>query len=175
MALKIFEKLCSSDDKSSTRTNVLRLSVIQKFCYGIGHVFNDLCANCWFSYLLLYMTKVVSLSDANAGLILLIGQVADALFTPFIGYGCDKTNFKYYGRRKLWHLIGSICVLLSFPFIFNLCLTCDNVSSTVYVLYYSGFVVVFQFGWAAVQISHLSLIPEIAHKVSQKVELNSIR
>lgn len=166
------QKICGGNKRSS---NPLKLPFLQKISYGVGHVFNDLCANCWFSYLLLYMTKVVSLSNASAGLILLIGQVADAIFTPFIGYGCDKTNCKCYGRRKLWHLIGSFCVLLSFPFIFNLCLKCDSTSPTILLLYYSSFVVVFQFGWAAVQISHLSLIPEICHKVSEKVELNAIR
>ncbi|XP_065053899.1 major facilitator superfamily domain-containing protein 12-like [Rhopilema esculentum] len=176
MPAKLFQKICGhgrnpGDSGGSSR----RLPLIQRVCYGVGHVFNDLCANCWFSYLLIYMTKVISLSNANAGLILLIGQVADAIFTPFIGYGCDKTNCKYYGRRKLWHLIGTFCVLLSFPFIFNKCISCENASSTTLVLYYAAFVVVFQFGWAAVQISHLSLIPEIANKVSEKVGLNAIR
>ncbi len=174
MPFKIFRKLCSSNGPTAG-SEQLRLPFLQKIFYGIGHVFNDLCANCWFSYLILYMTKVVSLSNAHAGLVLLIGQVADAIFTPFIGYGCDKTNVKCYGRRKLWHLIGSICVLLSFPFIFNLCLDCENASTAKLVAYYSGFVVVFQFGWASVQISHLSLIPEIARKISEKIELNAIR
>lgn len=29
------------------------------------------------------------------------------------------------------------------------------------MIYYSGFVIIFQFGWAAIQISHLALIPEL--------------
>ena len=173
MPARLFEKICKR--KRQTDKNPARLPPLQKVFYGVGHIFNDLCANCWFSYLLIYMTKVVSLSNAHAGLILLIGQVADGIFTPFIGYGCDKTNLKHYGRRKFWHLIGTLCVLLSFPFIFNKCFTCESGSSTSIVLYYAAFVVVFQFGWAAVQISHLSLIPEIATKVSEKVELNAIR
>lgn len=170
---RLFQKICRGQPK--TNKSMTRLPILQKIAYGVGHIFNDLCANCWFSYLLIFMTKVMSLSNAHAGLVLLIGQVADGIFTPFIGYGCDKTNFKYYGKRKLWHIIGTICVLLSFPFIFNKCLTCESGSSTSLVLYYTAFVVVFQFGWAAVQISHLSLIPEIANKVSEKVELNAIR
>ena len=173
MPAKLFQKLCGG--KRNTNTHSTRLPLLQKFSFGVGHIFNDLCANCWFSYLLIYMTKVISLSNGYAGLILLIGQVADAIFTPFIGYGCDKTNFRLYGKRKLWHLIGTLCVLLSFPFIFNKCVNCESGSTTALVLYYAAFVVVFQFGWAAVQISHLSLIPEIANKISQKVELNAIR
>eukprot|EP00794_Sanderia_malayensis_P000140 gene140-752_t len=176
MPWKIFQRLCSSNCDESTRDDRgVRLPFRQKLFYGVGHVFNDLCANCWFSYLLLYMTKVISLSNANAGLVLLIGQVANAISTAFIGYGCDKTNVKCYGRRKLWHLIGTFCVLLSLPFIFNQCINCENASTTILLVYYSGFAIVFQFGWASVQISHLSLIPEIARKTSEKVELNAIR
>lgn len=151
------------------------LSRPQKIFYGVGHIFNDLCGNCWFSYVLIYMTKVAGLSESNAGLVLLIGQLADALFTLIIGYSCDKTKITWYGKRKFWHGVGTICVLASFPFVFNLCISCDNASETTKLIYYSGFVIIFQFGWAAVQIAHLALIPEIATKASQRVELNAIR
>lgn len=147
----------------------------QKIFYGVGHILNDLCANCWFSYVLIYMTKLAGLSERNAGLVLLIGQVADALFTLIIGYSCDKTKITWYGKRKLWHGIGTICVLISFPFVFNLCISCSSSSATVKLVYYSAFVIVFQFGWAATQIAHLSLIPDITFKESQRVELNAIR
>ncbi|XP_057310021.1 major facilitator superfamily domain-containing protein 12-like [Hydractinia symbiolongicarpus] len=147
----------------------------QKIFYGVGHILNDLCANCWFSYVLIYMTKLAGLSERNAGLVLLIGQVADALFTLIIGYSCDKTKITWYGKRKLWHGIGTTCVLISFPFVFNLCIGCSNSSATVKLVYYSAFVIVFQFGWAATQIAHLSLIPDITSKESQRVELNAIR
>ena len=31
------------------------LSLGHKLVYGVGHVFNDLCAAVWFSYMLLYL------------------------------------------------------------------------------------------------------------------------
>lgn len=147
----------------------------QKVFYGVGHILNDLCANCWFSYVLIYMTKIAGLSESNAGLVLLIGQLADALFTLIIGYSCDKTKITWYGKRKFWHGIGTICVLISFPFVFNLCINCSNSSAMIKLAYYSAFVIAFQFGWAATQIAHLSLIPDITSKESQRVELNAIR
>lgn len=147
----------------------------QKAFYGVGHILNDLCGNCWFSYALIFWTKVIGLSDTDAGLLLLIGQLSDAISTVIIGQACDRTKFRWYGKRKLWHLIGTVCVMLSFPFIFNLCLNCEYSSDIKKVLYYAGFVVVFQFGWAAAQISHLALIPEIANRTSDIVHLNAIR
>ena len=35
----------------------------------------------------------------------------------------DVSCFRY-GRRKSWHLVGTICVLTSFPFLFMACLGC---------------------------------------------------
>jgi hypothetical protein len=32
--------------------------------------------------------------------------------------------FRKYGARKTWHLLGSVLVALSFPFIFLPCLGC---------------------------------------------------
>lgn len=147
----------------------------QKAFYGVGHILNDLCANCWFSYALIYWTKIVGLSETDAGLLLLIGQISDAVCTVFIGQACDKTKFRWYGKRKLWHIIGTVCVMLSFPFIFNLCVNCENSSETIKIIYYTGFVIVFQFGWGSIQLSHLALIPEIASRPSDIIHLNSIR
>lgn len=41
------------------------------------------------------------------GYLLLIGQIADALSTPFVGYESDRlSGFCNYGKRKSWHLLG---------------------------------------------------------------------
>uniref|UniRef100_A0A2K5X5T3 Major facilitator superfamily domain containing 12 n=1 Tax=Macaca fascicularis TaxID=9541 RepID=A0A2K5X5T3_MACFA len=43
------------------------------------------------------------------------------------------------------------------------------------LLYYGPFIVIFQFGWASTQISHLSLIPELVTNDHEKVELTALR
>ena len=128
-----------------------------KFAFSVGHVLNDLSASMWFSYLLVYYYGVVQFSNSYAGYLLLIGQVADALATTFIGFESDRTRtglFRY-GRRKTWHLIGVICVLGSFPFCFNLCVGCEHAKIGARFFYYAMFIIIFQFGWASSQISHL--------------------
>ncbi|KAE8747761.1 hypothetical protein FOCC_FOCC005584 [Frankliniella occidentalis] len=143
-----------------------KLTRFQRLCYSVGHVQNDVCASMWFTYLLIYFTKVLGWPSAEAGTIMLIGQVADALATPLIGLQADLKHDHWmckYGRRKTWHLLGTICVLLSFPFIFSPCGVCHDAEGDYWdqLIYYSAFVCIFQFGWAAVQIAHLSLIPEL--------------
>lgn len=155
------------------------IPIKQKISYSVGHVFNDLCSAVWFTYLLVYFNKVVGLSTTNTGIIFLVAQGSDALLTPFIGIGCDRVVFKIfssYGKRKVWHLFGTVFVAITWPFIFSPCLACGSNSQQWHsILYYGAIVVVFHIGWASVQIAHLSLIPEIARRSSEIVELNAVR
>lgn len=152
---------------------------VTKVSYGVGHVFNDLCASMWFTYLLVYYENVLRFDSTVAGLILMTGQIADGLSTPVVGIFSDKENkiplCARYGRRKVWHLLGTILVMVSFPFVFTPCLGCEEADQWSQFGYFCVFVIIFQFGWACVQISHLALIPDLTTRKSQRTELNSIR
>ncbi|XP_033328788.2 major facilitator superfamily domain-containing protein 12 isoform X2 [Megalopta genalis] len=157
---------------------IQRLQLSVKLSYGIGHILNDVCASMWFTYLLVFFHLVLGFNAMLAGVILLIGQIADAIATPFIGFhsdSYDKFWFCKYGRRKTWHLIGTLCILLAFPFVFSPCIGCETSDKWAQLIYYAAFVVIFQFGWAAVQISHLSLVPELTPTECERTELIAIR
>ncbi|KAL7832334.1 hypothetical protein AOLI_G00298820 [Acnodon oligacanthus] len=153
------------------------LPLCKRLSYAVGHFLNDLCASMWFTYLLVFYHSVLGFQNSYAGVLLLVGQVADGVCTPLIGYESDRTaGCGTYGKRKTWHLIGTISVLLSFPFIFNQCIGCDlSTPQWASLVYFIPFIVVFQFGWAATQISHLSLIPELVSSEHAKVELTAYR
>ncbi|KAK2161373.1 hypothetical protein NP493_1587g00039 [Ridgeia piscesae] len=153
-----------------------QLSHVQRFSYGVGHVLNDLCASVWFSYLLIYFHDVIQFDNVLAGYTMLAGQIADAIATPFIGYEVDRTNgCCKYGKRKSWHIVGTVCVIASFPFILSRCINCHHSACWAQFIYYLPFVVIFQFGWAATQISHLSLIPQLSPYQNERVGLNALR
>lgn len=165
--------------RSDDYTEIIRkLPAYLKLAYGTGHVLNDICASMWFTYLLVFFHLVLGFDPTLSGVVLLIGQVADGLVTPFVGLQSDRNdNFWLckYGRRKTWHLLGTICVLLGFPFIFSQCIGCENAHQWAQLVYYAAFVVIFQFGWAAVQISHLALVPELTPAERERTELIAIR
>ncbi|CAJ0608929.1 unnamed protein product [Cylicocyclus nassatus] len=152
----------------------------RKIGYGAGHFYNDLCDSMWFTYLMIYLEQVLKLRSSWAGLLMLIGQVTDAVSTPLIGIASDSSIlpkiFDKIGRRMSWHIIGTIFVTISFPFIFNRCLFCsDNQPEWLKVLWFVPFVVVFKFGWASVQTSHLALIPELSSLDSSRTTMSSRR
>lgn len=58
---------------------------------------------------------------------------------------------------------------------FNLCIYCENSPEWARFIYYAPFVFIFQFGWAATQISHLSLIPQLSPCENERASLNATR
>ncbi|KAH8040282.1 hypothetical protein HPB51_010062 [Rhipicephalus microplus] len=124
------------------RTHLLPLRV--RIAYSVGHVLNDLCASMWFTYLLVYLTFVRQLRPTLAGALLLVGQVADAVSTPFVGIESDRDDDFWlcrYGRRKTWHLIGTLCVVGSFPFLFSEPLGRHQSSQEAEFVYYAAFII----------------------------------
>ena len=175
---RVYQTIHQEQAKSDTTTATeppATITPFRKFAYGVGHVFNDLFSNMWFSYLVLFYHKVILLSSTNAGTLVLVGQVANALATPCVGFVCDKINVRY-GRMKLCHLVGTIMVAVPSFFIWYPCLFCnDSTPEAVEVVYFAVPIFVYNVGWAAVQISHLSLVPVLTSDKNERVGMNTIR
>ncbi|XP_032664077.1 major facilitator superfamily domain-containing protein 12-like [Odontomachus brunneus] len=144
-----------------------RIAMSTKLAYALGHIFNDLTAAMWFSYTLIYLQRVVLLQPIVAGALLLLGQVVDAVMTPVFGFVVDR-----YCKKKIWHVLGSVMVTLTFPVIFGG--FAHSFSSLVMLLYVTS-IAIFQTGWAAVQISHLSMIPSLTNSLLDRADLTAIR
>ncbi|CAG2107216.1 unnamed protein product [Medioppia subpectinata] len=101
-----------SDTTSTEQIVSTRLSWTTKIFFSFGHVYNDLCASVWFSYTLIFFQ--MQFNGSVASILILLGQVADALATPFVGFFSDRNDSNQllcrYGKRKTWHLLGSILV-----------------------------------------------------------------
>jgi len=175
-AFETSQTVVRSHTKMDGEPRQILLPRYRRIAFGTGHVLPVLGAAMWFAYNLTFFTKVLKLPPKSAGTIILIGQVAGAVSTPFIGVWSDQSRCKYPGRRKVFHLVGVLSVALSFFFIWHECLGCQYAPPDYQVGVLCSLSAVFQFGlgWL-VQVSQLSLIPELATEKSIKVELNSIR
>jgi len=158
---------------SLTRTQIIG--------YGVGHFLNDLAGACWFNYLLYFLKNVVFVDFANsgfyAGLVLLSGQLADGIATPIVGYYSDKVNTRI-GQRTPWYIFGTLTVTIAFLFLFQKCLLCQwfgDYSEGMMTFYYVFFPSLSNVGWAATQVSHMSLVPSLTLSRKQRDTLNSLR
>ncbi|XP_018902122.2 major facilitator superfamily domain-containing protein 12 isoform X2 [Bemisia tabaci] len=177
-AAKNANKPPKDGEKDEKRMPSLLSPVGAQMAFAQGHVFNDMCAAMWFNYLLVYLTFVVEFRPSIVGAAILIGQLVDGIVCPFIGFLSDKMKFGFfnYGRRKSAHLIGTIAVFLSFPFVFMPVPSfLKNEDQLIQLLYYSVFIAVFQVGWATVQIAHLAIITDLTSNFQERTWLMSLR
>lgn len=151
-----------------------RLPLTQRLSFSVGHILNDILANAWYSYLLIFLTKVEGLPNAQAGYVLFVPQALDAVCVPALAVLCDRTVCRY-GRRKIWHLVGTMCVSVAFPFMFSRCIGCTDSPFTVKVIYYIGLGVIVALGWGITQTAHLSLLNEITETSTERIDLISTR
>lgn len=123
------------------------------------------------------MEKVLLFDTTTSGLLLLIGQIADGIATPIVGLESDRNinTCSAYGKRKTWHLIGTILSLSTFPFIFQPCYGGDHASRGALIFYYAMLIVIFQFAWAAIQINHMSMATDLTPYSCERVKLTARR
>lgn len=155
------------DNEQRPLVDVGKIATSTKLAYALGHIFNDLAAAMWFSYTLIYLQRVALLKPIVAGALLLLGQIIDAVMTPIFGFLVDR-----YCKKKIWHVVGSVMVTLSFPVIFG---GFVSSSTTTAMFVYVASITIFQTGWAAVQISHLSMIPSLTNSALARTDLTAIR
>ena len=141
--------------------------------YGVGHFMNDICASSWFFFLSYYLIQIIKLDDHNASYVLLAGQISDAIATPLVGIFSDKTTTRL-GKRTPWYIGGTILVAFSFTLIFFSILPSDS-SENDKLIYYSVCASLFNIGWAAVQVSHMALLPSITLNKKKKDFMTRIR
>ncbi|GFY92120.1 major facilitator superfamily protein [Actinidia rufa] len=108
-----------------------------------------------------------------AAAVMLSGQIADGFTTIFAGELIDR-----FGHFKIWHGAGSALVAVSFSSVFGGCLLCKILgsnSSTLQTIGYSTFAAIFNVGWAATQVSHMSMVNCITLNSTSRVVLASCR
>lgn len=157
-----------------------RTSFTQKLCFSIGHFFCDVQGFAWFSYILLYFTKVVGLSSRIVGIIWICEKILDASASFLFSHASNKWRLpylsKYCGKAKAWHLVGTaflalfVVLLWTSPRLFD-----ENLPQWVMAVY---FVCVFGFhdlAWETTSLTHMSMVTEIVKRPEEVVELHALR
>lgn len=152
----------------------------QLFSCGVGNFYNDLIVKVMYSFGLLFYVKVAELSNSQAGLVLVIGEVASFLSNIIFGYCCDNVDVpllsRRMGKRMAWHLVGTVLVAISMLLAFSRCLPCNDTSSAwVAFGYYTVMYFMACFWYGAVEMGHITTIPEVAKDDDEVVILNSVR
>ncbi len=148
-----------------------KLSVWQKIGYGLGDIYGGGSVVVVNFYYLIFLTDVVRIRPALAGLVILISKWYDAVTDPFEGVLSDRTRTRL-GRRRPYLLAGIPLVFLSFFALFYPINLADETHRLIFVicayLFFSTVV-------SIVMLNYNALQSELTLDYNERTALSSIR
>ena len=84
-----------------------KISLSQKLLFGAGELSGSLSNTIIGFFFLFYLTDIVKLKPALAGIAILIGKLWDSVADPLFGIISDRTKSRF-GRRRVYLLFGTV-------------------------------------------------------------------
>lgn len=152
-------------------TSSERLSRKTKLLYGVGDTGFSLTSTLIGAYFLLFMTDVVGLRPALAGLAILIGKQWDWFNDPIVGHISDRTRSRW-GRRRPFLLFG----FAPYAIAFSLMWWRPPIESVGWLAaYYAGVYVLYDTAATFVYMPYFALTPELTPDYDERTSLTTYR
>lgn len=148
-----------------------KLSRLTKFIYGSGDLGFSLTGTIIGAYFLFFLTDVVGIKPAVAGIAILIGRTWDYLNDPLIGHLSDRTRSKW-GRRRPFLLFGALPYALAFILMWY---RPPFESQVTLAVYYAAAYVLFDAAATFVYMPYFALTPELTEDYDERTSLTSYR
>jgi oligogalacturonide transporter len=148
-----------------------RLSFWRKVGFGLGDIYgggSGIIIGFWYLY---FLTDVIRINAALAGVVLLVSKLYDAVTDPFEGIITDRTRTKM-GRRRPYLLAGIPLVFLSFFFLFYPVDFNDESARFIFVMFAYLF---FSTVVSIVGVSYNALAAELSLDYHERTSISSFR
>jgi len=147
------------------------LSRAAKIIYGSGDLGFSLTTTIIGAYFLFFLTDVVGIAPAVAGIAILVGRTWDYLNDPLIGHISDRTRSRW-GRRRPFLLFGALPFALAFMLMWY---RPPFESQVALAVYYSVAYVLFDAAATFVYMPYFALTPELTENYDERTSLTSYR
>jgi len=124
-------------------------------------------------YFLAFLTQVEGLQPGQAGLVILFGQLWDAIADPAMGIITDRTRSKY-GRHRRYFIWGIIPVALSYFMLWNSFGISALNNSNYTMLYYIFAYMFFNTAYTLVAVPYVAMLPELAPGYFLRTQYKSV-
>ncbi|WP_291244116.1 glycoside-pentoside-hexuronide (GPH):cation symporter [Fournierella sp.] len=138
--------------------------------YSLGNIANNLIFLFVGTYVMYFFTNLLKISPFQAGLILMVARLVDAVTDPLMGMIVDRTNTKHWGKYRPFIVFGA-------PFlgiIFVLLFTCPQFGPVMNLVYAYVIYIMYSLAWTVVQIPQLALPIMLSNDVARRTRIQSI-
>lgn len=124
-------------------------------------------------YYMKFLTDVVNLPLAWAGLVTTIAVVWDAITDPLMGIITDRTRSKY-GKHRRYILWGMPLLCLSFLMMWNGYGFDGRTEPVKTFLYFTFSYMLYKTAYTIIDIPHVAMLPELAPDYDLRIQYNSV-
>lgn len=147
------------------------LSLRSKLGYAMGDIYGGGSGTVIGILYLIFLTDVVRMPAAAAGVVLLVSKIWDAAIDPALGFLGDRTRTRW-GRRRPYFLFGIPFIFASFAILWLPSPFAGEAARFVFAIAgYMGFTLVS----SAVMIAYNALASELAPSYGERTALNAVR
>jgi GPH family glycoside/pentoside/hexuronide:cation symporter len=157
--------------KSASGKMEQKLKPVTKLLYGSGDIGFSMTTTIIGLFLLFFLTDVVGISPAVAGVAIFAGKTWDWVNDPLIGYISDRTRTRW-GRRRPFLLFGALPFALAFALIWWIPPFQRDVFLAVY---YAFAYMTFDTAASFVYMPYFALTPELSSSYDERTSITSYR
>lgn len=124
-------------------------------------------------YFTIFLTDVVNLSLNQAGIIVMIATVWDAVTDPVMGIITDRTRSKA-GKHRRYLLWGIPLMVLSYSMLWNSYGLDGKNSPMTAMVYFILVYMLYKTAYTVIGVPHTAMLPELAPEYNLRTQYNSV-
>ncbi|MCM1114678.1 MAG: MFS transporter [Clostridium sp.] len=165
MGEKIKKALGIKGDFKSTIVPMMNYSYANMFIGGAGYIIS--------MYFTIFLTDVVNLSLKQAGIVVMLATVWDAVTDPVMGIITDRTRSKY-GKHRKYLLLGIPVLLISYSLLWNSFGLNGTGNPKAAMIYYVLVYMLYKTAFTIISVPHTAMLPELAPEYDLRTQYNSV-
>ncbi|MBR3835295.1 MAG: MFS transporter [Clostridia bacterium] len=152
-------------DFKSTILPMINYSYANMYMGGAGYIIS--------MYFTVFLTDVVNLSLNQAGIVVMIATVWDAVTDPVMGIITDRTRSKT-GKHRRYLLWGIPLMVVSYTLLWNSFGLNGNSNPSVAMAYFIIVYMLYKTAYTIIGVPHTAMLPELAPEYNLRTQYNSV-
>lgn len=165
MGEKIKKAIGVQGDFKSTVLPMINYSYTNMFSGGAGYIIS--------MYFTVFLTDVVNLSLNQAGIIVMIATVWDAVTDPAMGIITDRTRSKT-GKHRRYLIMGMPFMVLSYTLLWNSFGLNGSENPSLAMAYFIIVYMLYKTAYTVIIVPHTAMLPELAPDYNLRTQYNSV-
>ena len=165
MGEKIKKALGIKGDFKTTVVPMINYSYANIFLGGAGYIVG--------MYFTIFLTDVVNISLNQAGIVVMIATIWDAVTDPVMGIITDRTRSKY-GKHRRYLVWGIPFLIVSYTLLWNSFGLNGNENPKAAMIYFVLVYMLYKTAFTIISVPHTAMLPELAPEYDLRTQYNSV-